>query len=250
VLKINLLPPYIYERRKVRKAALIFGLLFAAVAAGIFGWWLMLSNQERNLKVQVEDMKAKAAQVEALQQQLSAEQAKLPPIKSKVDYIKGVMAYNMKYPAIYAELANYTYSRIIYKSIKPSGGNSIAIDARARTVGDCGRYLLNMYRAQHIFTSVAISQSAIKGWSSNNQTGAAAMPMVDFEGAPSSQGSTTQQGFDFTVTCALKEAIIPPAYAAGGSAPTGTPGTPGMPGATPPPSAGPMGDMPESGPNL
>ena len=189
MLKINLLPPYIFEKRKIRRTAILFGVLVACVAAGMFGWYSMLAAKERDLNSEVLMWEQKAAEVKSLEDQAAAEEAKAPPIKSKVDFIENVMAYNLAYPKLYEELAKYTYSRIVYRSVEPSS-NQLKIAAHARSVGDCGRYVLNMYRASHIFSSVRID--SVPGWSG-------AVP----------------NGFDFSVTCDLKTAVNPPTFGTG-----------------------------------
>ena len=189
MLKINLLPPYIFEKRKIRRTAILFGVLVACVAAGMFGWYGMLTAKERDLNSEVLMWEQKAAEVKSLEDQAAAEEAKAPTTKSKVDFIEKVMAYNLAYPKLYEELAKYTYSRILYRSVEPSP-NQLKITARARSVGDCGRYVLNMYRASHVFASVRID--SVPGWS-----------------------GSVPNGFDFNVTCDLRTAVNPPTFGTG-----------------------------------
>lgn len=198
MLKINLLPSYIYERRKVRQVAIACVIMVLAVGGGMFAWISQLNNQKAQLTSDVMTMEQNANDVKAIEAQATAEEAKAPPIQSKTSYIEAIMAYNEEYPKLYEELAKYTYSRIEYKTIEPSAGTGLKITAQARSVGDCGRYLLNMYRASHIFNSVTID--AVPGWS----------------------GDITQ-GFDFNVTCNLVKPITAPAFGSAGAAP-GTPG--------------------------
>ena len=194
MLKINLLPSYIYERRKTRRAITLFAILLLAVGAGMFGWFSALTRVKQNLDLEVADMEQKADAVKALEAQAVAEEGKAPPMQQKINFIEGIMAYNTEYPKLYEELARYTYSRVLYRSIEPSS-TSLKIAARTRSVGDCGRYLLNMYRASHVFSSVTI------------------------ENVPAWSGSIPS-GFDFNVTCNLVKPITAPTYA-------GAPGTPG-----------------------
>jgi len=194
VLKINLLPSYIYEKRKVRQVMVLFAILVLGVAGGMFGWISMLNKQKADLNMQVTDMEAKANEVKGIEAQAAAEEGKAPPMKNKVDFIEGIMAYNKEYPKLYEELARYTYSRILYKSIEPSGNNQLKITARARSVGDCGRYLMNMYRASHIFSAVTID--AVPVWS-----------------------GSIPDAFDFSVTCTLAKPITAPTYGGAPSTP-------------------------------
>lgn len=197
MLKINLLPPYIFERRKVKQAAFLFGLLFVATFCGMVTWWYMLGKKEANLKEELAIMKANADQVLAIENTIKAEEGKIPPIKERLEYFAAIREYNGKFPALYEELARYTYERILYRSIQPSN-NSLTINAHAKSIGDCGRYLLNMYRARHLFSDVKIS--AVPGYPND-----------------------LAAGFDFTVTCALRTPIDPPPVPAslGGGAAAG-----------------------------
>ncbi|MDI6828651.1 MAG: hypothetical protein QME62_09225 [Armatimonadota bacterium] len=223
MLKINLLPPYIFERRKVRQAAFIAVLAFMMVLGGMLAWWYTLNKARADLQLQVQEMEARRDEVVALQKRVEAEEAKIPPIQQKLDFIDGLLKYIDAIPNLYEELARYTYARIRYTSIKPSS-DTLSIEAYARSLGDCGRYLLNMYRASHIFSSVTIS--SVPGYPSGAARG--------------------NQGFTFTVTCKLVNPITPPQYAgvsteaqAGGAPVTG--GVPGTFVETPPPSQPPGG---------
>jgi hypothetical protein len=219
VLKINLLPKYIYERRKVYRLASIFGVVFIAIVFGMFAWWFMLGNKEIILTGQVDEMELKTSILNDLQKQVDSEKAKLPPVESKVKFMEDLMAYNVKVPQLYEELAKYTYARILYKSVTPAGSN-LTIQAHAGSLADCGRYLMNMYRATHIFNSVTIS--AVPGWSGT-------------DAAPAQGAAAPSSGFDFTVTCALVNPIAAPAYAAPAAGGEGAPGPGGAPAAGPAP---------------
>lgn len=230
MLKINLLPTYIYEKRKVRQAGLSFCLLFAVVIVSMLSWRFALSNNERKLSMQVEEMKQKAAIVDAINAQIPVEQQKTQTLKTKVDFIEAVMNYNLEYPALFEELAKYTYSRIQYMEIKPSAtDNTIQISAYARSVGDCGRYLLNMYRAQHLFSSVIIDSGTFPHWESGNHTVGGILTS-----GSGSQGSIfdalVEQGFTFNIKCTLiKPIVAPTAPGPGGAAGTTDATQQGMP---------------------
>lgn len=205
MLKINLLPSYIYEKRKVKQTAIVFAVLFIGVVAGMVAWYVALGAKQREMTIQVADMQQKANEVKQIEALAAAEEQRLPIIQGKVAFIESVMDYNLAYPKLYEEMAKYTYNRIMYTSVDPSGGQ-LKIAAHARSIGDCGRYLLNMYRASHIFTTVGID--AVPGWPRQNASG--------------TQG--TGLGFDFNVTCSLAKPVAQPSYIPGVAAPTTTPG--------------------------
>jgi cell division protein FtsB len=195
VLKINLLPKYIWEKRKVKQTIFVFVVLFMGVVAGMVAWHLSLAAKQRDLTAQVADMQIKANEVKQLEAQAVAEEQRIPVIQGKVSFIEGIMQYNLQYPKLYEELAKYTYSRILYRSVEASSGQ-LKVTAHARSIGDCGRYLLNMYRASHVFNAVGID--GVPGWPRQQSGG------EDGGG----------QGFDFNVTCNLTTPISVPSYGA------------------------------------
>ena len=238
MLKVNLLPAYIYERRKVRKASIGFVVLFVAVVLGMLAWWTMLNSKQKALEVQVADMEMKAQEVTRLEQEAQAEENKIPIIQAKVAFIEALMDYNLQAPKLYEELAKYTYSRVLYRSIQPAS-NQLMIEAHARTLGDCGRYLMNIYRATHLFNSVVIS--GVPGWPKASSGGGAVTPVVSpWVSAPEQAGALS--GFNFQVTCTLVQQIIPPIY---GGAAAQVPGA--MPGGAYPPAAVPGQPAPAAG---
>ncbi|MHB0912435.1 MAG: PilN domain-containing protein [Armatimonadota bacterium] len=282
MLKINLLPAYIYERRRVRAAMVGFGVLAAALLVLMIAWSMQLHARSGQLARDLTDMEAKATQVQKIKSDAEAEKAKIPPIEARNKFIEAVMEYNKQVPALYEELAKYTYSRIVYQSVQVSG-SSLTVQAHARSVGDCGRYLLNMYRARHLFSSVSIS--SVPGWPSGGGSGGAAgapggpmpggapggvppgvrtamgMPGPGAPGAPPMPGGpgmpgmagpqassgSSEPGFDFTVTCALVKPIVAPSYATGSTATAGAPGASGAPGMPGPAGPGGAPGMPGPG---
>jgi Tfp pilus assembly protein PilN len=191
VLKINLLPSYIYEGRNKMIALVGMIVLVLAVTAGMLYWNVQEKNKANALQIQVDAMEANAKQVSDLQAQVTAEQGRIPDVQGKVKFIEDLRAYNLGYPALYEKVARYTYSRVNYTSMQISSGQ-LKIKAHARSLGDCGRYLLNMYRGTDLFKSVTIS-GIPSSWTHGQVIG----------------------GFDFDVTCGLVSYPVAPAAPAG-----------------------------------
>lgn len=167
-------------------------VMVLVVTGGMLYWNVQEKNKQAILQGQVDIMEANAKIVTDLQAQVATEQNRIPDIQTKVKFIEDLRVYNVGYPALYEKVAKYTYSRVNYTSMSISGGQ-MKIKAHARSLGDCGRYLLNMYRGTDLFKTVTIS--GIPGsWAPGQVIG----------------------GFDFDVTCVLVTSPAAPA------APTGT----------------------------
>lgn len=156
MIKINLLPPNIFEARAIKRVIILFSVVLIAVIAISLAVTKKVNDAAAVYKQEADAAEILKQQAAQLESQASALRSEIAPIKSKVDFFEAVKSYNLQYPALYEELAKFTYKKIIYSSLQPDG-SSLNITAHTPSLKDAGRYLLNMYRASHIFTSVTIS---------------------------------------------------------------------------------------------
>lgn len=260
MIKINLLPKSINEKRIVRNLAVLFGIVFVAiVAGGVLYAQMVLAPQvayEQGQAEQAANLEAQVTKLESDTQGVRGSQ--IAPIQAKLSFISNVLEYNKKYPKLYEEIGKWTYEKIAYTSMT-CDGTQVAMSARARSLDDLGRYLLNMYRATDLFTEVTIS--GVPGYPAGaNSTGMPMQqgpsgygPQANLAGMPAIQegvsGGSVARYIDFTVNCKLKTPIAAPTFtpgaAAGGAAgATGAPGAPTAPGAPGAPPAPGMGGPP------
>ncbi len=254
MMKINLLPRTINERKIVRNTAILFGVLVIAVAAiGIAYTQMFLVPQvqaEQDLATRTETLQH---EVEGIEAEAKSWQDKIVPVKSKLDFITSVLAYNLKYPKLYEDVAKWTYEKISYTGLT-CDGTQMSMSARARSLDDLGRFLLNMYQATDLFTEVTIS--GVPGYpiGSTQQGGGGSMDRTGVMagipgGGPAAnlagmgaisvgvQNGPAARYIDFTVNCKLKTPIAAPAFGAAGGAAAGQPGAAGAPAPAAPPAA-------------
>ncbi len=264
MIKINLLPKSINEKKIIKNTAILFGVLVVLVLAAGIGYAQLV------LVPKVQDMDNQASQAEALEKEVIAIEGerdtwlgKIPPIKTKLTFINNVLEYNKKYPKLYEDIAKWTYEKISYTGMT-CDGQQVAIAARARSLDDLGRFLLNMYRATDLFTEVTIS--GVPGYpagagsygggitmpqgspGSGPQASLAGMPAI----AESVMSGPIARYLNFTVTCKLRTPIVAPTFQGGTAAPGADPNagaqSPGMP--PPPQPMGPNGSEPPPAPGL
>lgn len=259
MIKINLLPPHIYEKRVVRNLMLLFAFIIIATAVGGVTYKGKLNAATEEMKMQADEAEAKKAQIAKINQDADAELGKIAPITAKLKFFKDVADYNTKIPALYQDLAKFTYKGVLYRKVTPTN-TGLTIDAYTPSLANLGRYLLNMYKADSIFTSVSISAipgypsaegvSVVNGGGYGGEGGmtypgmsSSASRYGGMEAVASGVSKTVKdKGFNFNVTCALKTPITPPAPPAGGAA-TNTGGgmaaAPAPAAPSPAPSSGP-----------
>lgn len=254
MIKINLLPRSINERKAVKSLAALFGVLvIAVIAGGVLYTQVCLAPKVQAMDMQATQAEELEKQVTAVESDCTTWKGKIPPIKTKLDFIKNVLLYNTQYPKLYQEIAKWTYEKVSYTGLKCDGAQ-VAISARAKNLDEVGRFLLNMYRATDLFTEVTIS--GVPGYragagNSANQMDPMAMgansagvgPQASLAGIGAIdvgvQNTAHANYIDFTVNCKLKTPIVAPSFAgASGVAGTATatampqsgmPGMPGMP---------------------
>jgi hypothetical protein len=215
MLKINLLPSYIYERKKIRAAWAVVVAVVLLEIAGLAAYQGKLINDENAKAQEVTTAEAKANDVQKLVGEAKAKRDEIAPITDKVTFIKNILKFNLVRPNLFQNVAEYTLKGVRYTHIEASG-NVLTIQAFAPTLSAMGRYLIYM-QGNPDFTAVQIAGGA--GYPPGNQN----------EGAGITSSSGSYGG-------------PPGASAPGGPAGYGGPpgGPPGGPGGYPGPG-GPSG---------
>lgn len=263
MIKINLLPKTINQKRIVRNTAVLFGVLLVAVIAGGVTYSFNLRNQVQTRTEVLNGIKMIEQQVMDLEKERDDYKGKTKPIKDKLDFIKGVLEYNTKFAGLYEEVAKWTYEKVMYTSMSCEDGATVVIDARCKSLGDLGRYYMNMLQAG-MFAEVTLGDvSGYAGSSGQSYSG----PGYGGSEIGGSQADLAGLGaisvgvdrkpvvpgtgmISFKVTCKLdpSKVIARPSFA--GAPVGGQPGQPGMPGGMPAPGGMPPapGGMPPAGP--
>jgi len=258
MIKINLLPRTINQRRIVRNTAILLGCILALVIAVGVGYGFKLKGdvaREEELATATEAWKAK---VEGIQKQAMQVKVQTKPIQQKLDFINHVLDYNLQYPKLYEQIAKWTYEKVSLSGLQ-CDGLAVVLQAHVSTLDDLGRYLLNMYRAVDLFSEVTISgipgygqaggqqpfnmpgvQGPGGGEIGGSMAGLAGIQAIESGVERSAEGVYAATGINFSATCKLRKPIAAPQFGGAATQP-GTPGMPGMPGM--PMSSEPMSPM-------
>ena len=156
MLRINLLPSYVAQRRVTRQLSVFFGALFFMCVAVPF--YLYVTAQRDRA-----DMEAKATQAEQQQTitqgyrtDASNRRSQIAPLKAKVDFVKAVKDYNIAQVKFWNTVAQYSDPKITYTDAAVSG-TTLTIKAFSPSLADVGRYLQAVYNEPD-FTTVSIDK--------------------------------------------------------------------------------------------
>jgi len=160
MLKINLLPPYINQRSKIRAAWTALALLLVAELAGASVYQASLISQENQKLADVQGKESRVATVQKYAADATKERAKIAPIKMKTSYINELRVYNRVRPDLFDHVASYIYREIWITGMQAEQ-NTLTMPASAKSISSVGRFLLFMQNNPD-FSQVRIS--SVPGW--------------------------------------------------------------------------------------
>lgn len=143
MLKINLLPAYVIERRKVRVYSMIAAVALVAEIA-VLGF---IYNKQRVLAAALDEAKTaksnEKSQVDKLQQDAQAEKAKNQPFQNVIDFIRKVKDSPRKQGQLLSELRKYIYWRVLVTEIDISDGQNVKLSCATDSVDSYARFVSN-----------------------------------------------------------------------------------------------------------
>jgi len=239
MLKLNLLPPNIYEPRKKRAWFAVFVVVWLALAGGLIAWQLSLVNLKSQKSEELQQQEAIVRQVEQTEQEARNTRALVAPLLTRAQLADEVFRANRQYPKLYREVRRWTIDSVRYGSLGVAQGITLQAQAVTRDLDEMARYLHVMLQCP-LFTGVSISWSAAGGATTGTAArpggfggmggppfggayGAPTAPYAGMYGAPtgvpgmpgglpgaaaSSTAQQAQQGVVFTVVATLREPLM------------------------------------------
>ena len=258
MLRIDLLPSYVAQRRLTRQLTVLFMCLLAAIIVLGLGYSIPIKQASADFAAKATVAEGFQTQVTGLQTDKAAIDALKPPYDTKIKFCDDVQAHNLAYPTLYHKLAEYTVPSILYSSMSVTG-TSLGIAAYTPSLPELSNYLAHIwndpdlksvtvsafpgYRDEYdpkstdynlpelppgyfahfknsaqLVKSFKVAGGQIVSISSGNETGSPQTPETTNTTKP--KFDARHNGFDFTVNAVLKDEI-PDVADPGGAAPAG-----------------------------
>lgn len=149
-MRLNLLPAYV-KQRKINKQLIVLMALMFFLVNGALGYWLMNSQARlTELQDQKVQLESQASQLDSLVQQAQSRIAEVELTLTKVKFVDDILAWNPRYPELYAEIAQYTSPRVRYQTMQVGQGNQLQISLFTKGVREIGAYLRTMYNCPRL----------------------------------------------------------------------------------------------------
>ena len=170
MLRINLLPPYVTQRRFTKRLLpfVVLGVVLSVILPLV--WYGTMQKHLNDLTQQAETAEQAKTANDALEAQAVSTKAQVQPIQDKVDFAAAVHKYNRDQVQLINAVAQESptgNAKLIYSGIAPGPGyQTMTIKAYSPSVETVGRYLQAMYQAP-VFSSVTVDK--IPGYPDNVQ---------------------------------------------------------------------------------
>ncbi len=119
MLRINLLPPYIYEGAKRRNVMVLWVIILLVVIGGFVYAKMSIDGQTAALVEEKERLTPDANKADQLQAQADQVNQQSAEIRSKRDFVKNARLYNSTtYQPVVYNIRDYTMRGILYSSFQ------------------------------------------------------------------------------------------------------------------------------------
>ena len=202
MLRINLLPPYIYEGKKRIRTAVVWSLVLIMVIVGLLLFKSKIDGETGEINAQSTAKEPDATKADKYAKDASDTNAKSAVVRGKADFVSAAKVYDTTaYQEVVSNVARYTWPRVVYSGINASG-QTVELPAFAPSLSDVGHYIMYMERNPAI-SRVDIALTTIPGF--------------PVSGGPTSIDGMRPAGHDFQVSLALVKPIAGgPSYPSGG----------------------------------
>jgi hypothetical protein len=143
MIKINLLPPHIHQRKQVKVAVGIVVVMLAAEIGGLLAARSGPLAEQARLEARQAEVQGMLNQVKAVESQAATvlgEEAALAP---KYNFITEMLKYNTAYPDLYTRTAGYTYREVTFLNLEATA-NQLKFDAYVSSPSDVARLMIGL----------------------------------------------------------------------------------------------------------
>jgi len=183
MIKVNLLPAHILERRRVKALAVLLVLILAieALAFAAYMWAPAPFSIGRQLQ-RAQDRRAKAEAAEAevydLEAEVQAVRARYASLAGWVSWVDEADALPEKWIKYFATLNKYVPGEVVLNGLSPPSGGALTLSGSTRDMMAAVRWYMNMLRCEMVDPSPGSVQFSPGTAQYAGEPGAAADPMA------------------------------------------------------------------------
>ncbi|MBI2298293.1 MAG: hypothetical protein HYU66_04960, partial [Armatimonadetes bacterium] len=141
MIKLQLLPDYVFEGDKIRRNVIVCTVLLLLVTGVSVQWMRIWQNKVADMKNQASVSGGFQQQIATLQGQIQTQRDMVAPFDNKRAYMTSLCDYGAKYTEKVRQLGRYIYNRVdVLSCTINEGGFTMAV--RTKTTEDVARTLM------------------------------------------------------------------------------------------------------------
>ncbi len=159
MLRINLLPPYIFDKQKKVKLAILWGVVAVAAMALFIVWNGSVASTLNDAKNQLTEATTQKGNYDAVEKQIQDANAAVAVTRSKQTFIANAKTNNDAWPAVYEAMRDVTSPVILLESlaIEPTNHKALDFVGFAKDELTIARWWMTLRNAKDRFDSVSFN---------------------------------------------------------------------------------------------
>jgi hypothetical protein len=166
MIKINLLPPHVVERRKVRSLAILLLAVLLLEIGGFFFYYSTLVQTEKKKQAQLAQVTTEANNVLSLEAEAQAEIAAAGPVLGEIARFDNIYKHSAKIADTLSKINEYIYAKMTVRNLSLNG-TQVSIQGTTKNLDHIAAAYLNLLRSPYITPARGVGFTPSLGRSSS-----------------------------------------------------------------------------------
>jgi hypothetical protein len=186
MLRINLLPPYIYDDIKKRNYMLVAAAIVLLAMVGCGFVYMGAKAQEKAAADRLAEAKTQKETHDSLEANIKSIQAAAAADQSKSDFVANARTFNDAWPKMYEDLRGMTSPKVVLNSMRLTSPTVVEVVGYAPTELDVAQWWMELRKSDK-FEQVQFDLPT-HPYPPTGATGGTGASMANFGGAPAGGG--------------------------------------------------------------
>ena len=192
MLRINLLPPYIYDDIKKRNYMFVAAAIVLLAIVGCGFVYMNAKAQEKIATDRLAEAKTQKEAFDGLEANIKSIQATAATVQAKSDFVATARTYNDAWPKVYEDVRGMTSPKIVLNSMRLTSPTVVEVVGYAPTELDVAQWWMELRKSDK-FEQVQFDLPT-HPYPPTGATGGTGASMANFGGAPAGGGGMSGAG--------------------------------------------------------
>lgn len=202
MLKLQLLPDYVFEGDKIKRNVIVCTVILILVVGATLKWLQITQHKLDNMTNQAQVASGFEGQIKSIDSEIAAVAAEIKPFDDKREYMNTLKDFGDIWPERMRDVCKFIYNRaeVLSASLTTTG---VQLSVRTKTTDDVARLLMDLKQAYAagLFREGTLQVSGLTGWPNPTSPRGYGLPEMghielplDVTGGLSGVGSNSQRG--------------------------------------------------------